>query len=391
MEQIFTKPVLHKQAKQWYIEYYIVPKGSKVRERVRVFKGINSGTIEERERAAAKLLEQLQRKMKDGTLKGARTVENVLVATAERSFTPNLVVTKSNKDTLVALNEYLEQVKLRVKYKSYQTYKSILYKFSLYIRAEYDGIYYTYLTRKHLIDYLASLAKSGLCRTTIKKNTQVLHNFFKWLYENEKIAQNIAVNLPTNFGKVKDYAPRPLSHENIARFKSVIYGVDKQLWLACLFQYYAAIRPAELRGIKLRDIDVERKQVILHCENTKNNKNDIVRLHNVLLQYMRDLGYFSIDNKDLFLFGAGGFPNFIPVAKNSLYNRFKKIAEMLNMPPHITLYSWKHTGAIDAINNGMPPFELKEHLRHASFATTEIYLKNKTRLPKDNDAFFCEI
>ena len=89
MEQIFTKPVLHKQAKQWYIEYYIVPKGSKMRER-----------------AASKLLEQLQRKMQDGTLKGARTVENVLVATAERSCTPNLVVTKPNRDTLVALNDY---------------------------------------------------------------------------------------------------------------------------------------------------------------------------------------------------------------------------------------------------------------------------------------------
>lgn len=388
MNNLFSEPTLYKSKYSWYIQYYIQPVGSPIRERVRIYKGINRGTDEERTEKAQAIIAELKRKIATGTMKEARTIENVLVPTAEKSFSPQITVTTAAKDTIVALNDYLDQVKLRVVFRSWQTYKSILYKFSIYLQTEYKGIYYTYLTRKHLIEYLTALARSGLSRTTIKKNTQVLHNFFKWLYENEKIAQNIAVNLPSNFGVIKDNAPRPLSKDDIKKFKAAIYDVDKQLWLACMFQYYAAIRPAELRAIRLRDIDIDHKHIILHAEQTKNKKNDIVRLHTALLSFMRELGYLDIKNKELFLFGVGGFPNYAPVAKNSLYNRFKFYCKMLNMPQHITLYSWKHTGAVDAINNGMPPFELKEHLRHASFATTEIYLKNKTRLPKDNDIFF---
>lgn len=382
----FTEPRLYRSGKTWYVQFYIVSHARHTRERVRITKGLNNNDLSEfeREKRAEMLLADLRAKMLHGTLDCVRVVENVFSPKIEQK----LCVKTTSKDAIIALNDYLEQAKLRITWRSYQSYKSILYKFSAFIRLKYNGITYTRLTRRHLIEYLQTLANSGLSRITIKRQTQVIHNFFKWLYENEKIGQNIAVNLPTNFGVVVDEAPRPISAQNIARLKAVILPQDKQLWLACMFQYYAAIRPAELRHIRICDIDVEHKQIILHADHTKNRQNDVVRLHTNLLTFIKDLGYLEIENKSLYLFGHAGVPNFAPVAINSFYNRFRAYCEKLKLPEHITFYSWKHTGAVEAINNGMPPYELKEHLRHANFATTEIYLKNKTRLPKDNDRFF---
>lgn len=79
-----------------------------------------------------------------------------------------------------------------------------------------------------------------------------------------------------------------------------------------------------------------------------------------------------------------GVPGLHPLGKNTMRNRFNEYRDALGISKKKKFYSWKHTGAISRYDNGMPIYELKDHLRHSSIATTEEYLKK--HVPKTDNA-----
>lgn len=64
-----------------------------------------------------------------------------------------------------------------------------------------------------------------------------------------------------------------------------------------------------------------------------------------------------------------------PVAENNMYNRHKRILRALGFGKGYCLYSWKHTGAIQAVKNGVGVKELQIQLRHHSLDQVNEYLR----------------
>jgi len=110
----------------------------------------------------------------------------------------------------------------------------------------------------------------------------------------------------------------------------------------------------------------------------KNNKTEIVTIPPFLINEMKSMHIHEFQNKELYLFGKFGQPGLEPPGKNTLRNRFNRYREELNISKDHKFYSWKHTGAISLLENGAQPYDIKNHLRHASFATTEVYLKKQS-------------
>jgi integrase len=53
------------------------------------------------------------------------------------------------------------------------------------------------------------------------------------------------------------------------------------------------------------------------------------------------------------------------------------------MPHEYKVYSWKHTGAVEADEANIPFKDISLHLGHTSMRTTDYYFKNKkVRLSK---------
>ena len=72
------------------------------------------------------------------------------------------------------------------------------------------------------------------------------------------------------------------------------------------------------------------------------------------------------------------------MGKNTMRNRFNLYREELGISKDKKFYSWKHSGALSAIENGASIYEVKDQLRHKSIMTTEEYLKK--RVPKSGVA-----
>ena len=140
---------------------------------------------------------------------------------------------------------------------------------------------------------------------------------------------------------------------------------DRPLWLAYLLLGWLAIRPGEIRDMKVGQIDLRRGVVTFPASQSKNRRNSVVTIPAGLLDEFRafDLGKHP---ESYFLFGsARGRHNadFMPgpnqIGVNSLSTKFRSIIMRLKKQgalqdiTGLQFYSLKDTLAIYLLDHGV--------------------------------------
>jgi len=374
-------------SKKWYVEYKWRVPGEVDQRKERIYRGLFEGTRASRYKLAKEIIKDKTEWLKSGAyLQG-----NVKKVYADELLYRNeakmygearkqVVTTRTN------LSEYLTVMKEKVNAKSYESYVSKLRIFNAWLKVNrLDELSIANISRQHIIDFSVYLSsEQKLSRLTIKKYIQNIHGFFNFELDRNAITVNPAERIPA-MGKIVDCAAVPFQADDRTKLKVAISVADPQLWLACQVQYYCAIRPGtELRLMKLKWIDFENSKFRIPNVEAKNNKSEIVDIPDFLIVEMKSQQLHTYTEKNLFVFGKFGRPGTEPLGKNTLRNRFNRYREALGISPEHKFYSWKHSGAISLINAGVQPYDMKNHLRHASFATTEIYLKKQSGNVKNN-------
>ena len=83
--------------------------------------------------------------------------------------------------------------------------------------------------------------------------------------------------------------------------------------------------------------------------------------------------------KDYYVFTSNNKPGRAPIGYNTMRVRFNYYRDALGIPKTKTLYSWKHTGAISAYENGANVAEIQDLLHHNWIGSTEHYIKKRMR------------
>jgi len=380
-------------AQEWYVEFsYRVPGETKAR-RVRIHKGLNKGTAKERYKIAEKIIAEKTEWLKSGGHLRENNVtkvyEDELLYRAEAKMFGKI---KENTVTIREnISEFIRYKKPSLNESSLMDYQSKLRRFCDWlVLKKWQDLKITEFRREHFIEFFLFLSdKQELSRITMKKYIQLLRAFFDYELVNETIIANPVVKIP-NFGKIVDYSATPFSRNETMQLKELISECDPQLWLACQIQYYCAIRPGtELRLMKIGWIDFDNRQLRVPSAEAKNNMTEIVEIPEFLFEEMTEYGLKRYD-ADLYVFGKNGIPGPEALGKNTLRNRFNRFRDELGISPDKKFYSWKHTGAIDLIQNGAQPFDVMEHLRHKNFDTTEKYLKKRVKNPQKRISRFSQ-
>ncbi len=364
-------------SKQWYVEWQYRLPGETKPKRQRNYSDINLPTAQERYLAAKRVIAEKTEWLKKGLhLNGqpSRVYEDELQYRNEAKMYGKFKTGVTTSRT--HLSEFLSFMKVKVNNKSYENYVSKMRIFNAWLdKSKLSHLNIKNITREHIIQFATYLATDhNLARLSIKKYIQIIHTFFDFEIEKGVIANNPAVKIPA-LGRIVDCAATPFEKDERKRLKAAIEANDPQLWLACEIQYYCAIRPGtELRLMKIGWIDFDRSKFRIPSTESKSRRIDIVDIPAFL---MEKLMVYKPYDKNLYLFGKYGQPNIDPVGKNTLRNRFNRYRDALEISKDRKFYSWKHTGAIQLLDNGLKPYDLKNHLRHKSFATTEIYIKKK--------------
>ena len=367
-------------SQKWYVEFaFVAPDGEQ--QRYRVYSGLGKGTAEDRDDIAKQLVEYYTEYLKSGEY--LNTKPNLNPLKEKETFRPeNKRWMEAHKELLVdaLAKRFLKTIEPTLRKGTMKDYKGKLGLFVEYIRDKQNNVPAPSINRAMVFpffEYLASERK--LCRQTVEKYMQIVRIFFNWCEDVgiREYETNPVKRIP-KMGRVVDCSPGVFTQSDRERLRNAIRPKEPWLWLACEMLYYCAIRPGtEMRLMKVGDIDLEKKTICVRAELAKNKTTEVVVFPNELRDHMLSLNLDQYD-KGLYLFGKYGNPAIVPMGKNTMRNRFNQYREHLRISKDKKFYSWKHSGALSAIENGASIYEVKDQLRHRSIMTTEEYLKKRT-------------
>lgn len=243
-----------------------------------------------------------------------------------------------------------------------KSYEKDLNQFLIYSKnKDIESIDYQYLRK-----YLEYLYNKNYNATTISRHISSLKSFFKYLVKNEKLTKNpmLLISNP----KLPKKLPNYLNYNDLEKLFSSIdknskYAIRNHLILELL--YSSGIRVSELINIKISDIDLSNKRILI---NGKGNKQRYVLFGNECLNLISS--YLTNHNDcEYLILNKYGKKITDRAIRLILDDIVKKSALKLNISPH----TLRHTFATHMLNGGADLKIVSELLGHSNISTTGIY------------------
>ena len=271
-----------------------------------------------------------------------------------------------------------------IKYLRYEINRALLtvqaYEFDIRQFADWltgdatDKIDFTKVTTSDIRSWLASLARSGDTSRTVRRKTQSLRSFYKWMVKSGKIKNSPLdqIGLPKLSKPLPDFIKPAEIESAISAIKdSEEDGPEKFLKILIIEMLYSlGLRRAELVGIDDNDISPSESEIKI---TGKRSKQRIVPVpHQLLIKIMewqriRDSEWAPIDNPKPLLALKG---KRITVDKvYEIVHESLALTSARKKSPH----ALRHSFASAMLNGGADLDSVREFLGHSSLATTQIY------------------
>ena len=236
-----------------------------------------------------------------------------------------------------------------------KTYKKTLNKLVSCLRSEL--VNKGEISKQFLIN-IPSKHTNNTSYNTTRRHLNVLVNY---LYENGfKIEKS---SLKTR--KQNEILHKPIS--DVKGLLDELYIYNKNLHLCCLLTYCCLLRPhQEIRQLKWSDFSEDLTTISLSGSKVKSKRNRVVPVpiyirellikgqphHNIFTDTIRPL------NEDYF---------------KTLWSRFKRVSKLLEQDQ--TLYSFRHSGAIEIFKRTGSITKLQKAMGHSSINVSLTYLR----------------
>lgn len=221
------------------------------------------------------------------------------------------------------------------------------------------------------VDYMVRIKEYS--PTTVWNNINALSTLFN----------NLAKRgfLETNPFKGIERPKRAQTRKNIAFTTDEVDVIKRkaletapQLWKVIQVIYYTYLRPIEIGRLKVQNILPDQLKIFVPASMSKNNKDAYLELPEPLLP-----AFEGIENlpPDYYLFGKDGFPSPKKIGENWMRRKHREVLKLAKVTGEgKTLYSWKHTGVVEAYKAGIDIKAIQLQCRHHSIQQTDTYLKS---------------
>ncbi|SVC35291.1 uncharacterized protein METZ01_LOCUS288145 [marine metagenome] len=193
---------------------------------------------------------------------------------------------------------------------------------------------------------------------TTRRHLNVLVNY---LYEN---------NFPIERSKLKSRKQEETLHkpiDNVKKLLAKVKAFNEDLYLCCLFTYGCLLRPhQEIRLLKWEDFTSDLSHIRLSGNQVKSKRNRIVPVSLKIREILkRKEGHLNIFTGLKQPYSRSYFIQ--------LWRRFKRLNPEVDR--EITLYSFRHSGAIDIFKRTGSITKLQKAMGHSSMTVSLTYLR----------------
>ena len=253
-----------------------------------------------------------------------------------------------NRKTIEEAFEFAIQLKSKeVKESTIKDYRGKVDKLITWLKENLpEKVFIDELNRKDLLDFLNSIQLKTSPRTRNNYRSD-LSSLFQVLRNNELVGENYFLSI--NILKAKPNKHRRYSAQQQEVIFKYLEKEDPLLLLYIKFIFYGFLRPLEVSRLKIRDIDIENKQLRFQSK-TKHSKIKIIP--EILLQSIPDLR--SLKEED-YLFTPeqiGGAWSALAVNRRDHFTkRFSRVVKKkFKLDANYTLYSFRHTAITKLYN-----------------------------------------
>jgi len=164
--------------------------------------------------------------------------------------------------------------------------------------------------------------------------------------------------------------------DNISEVINEIKKYNGNLYLCCLLTYGCLLRPhREIRELTWGDFTSELSYIKLSGDRNKSGRNRIVPVPS----YIKEILVKGESRNNIFT-SSNKPPN--PDYFKTLWSRFKKVSKLIEQDQ--TLYSFRHSGAIDIFKRTGSITKLQKAMGHSSINVSLTYLRG-LELPELNE------
>jgi len=200
-----------------------------------------------------------------------------------------------------------------------------------------------------------------------------IRQFCNFLIEKQYLKENPCAPI-ASLGKKKGNKKRTIiAAADMDKLKNLCEKHNKYYLLACYILYYCFVRPKEMSHIQLKHISVAKGTLFIPEDTSKNKKNGVVTIPDVVMKLMLELNIFSNPN-EYYLFSD----EFYPGEKRRDEKQFRdywlrSVRKPLKFPEHYKFYSLKDTGITDLLRDNVDTLSVRDQARHHSLLMTDIY------------------
>ena len=356
------------QAKQtWYLEYYFNGKEVRVRpDNLNRIKDHND--------------KQFKAEIELGALKNQ-------LAKGFNPFKPIEYLTKFEAENLTldeAITKFEEfHIKQFSKKKTISCYKSKLNGFKNYLG---NNPLLKDLSTSQLEDFLISKINNGkYSQNTVKFAKRTFSAFFGVMLELGYIKENPFLTFNKRIKSTKEVkeSHSPYSDEQLSKIMNWLDSNNKYGALFCRTIFFTCLRPAEIRGLRVRDFNLERRTLTVRAGVKKvtsgDIKDDTITLLPAFVEHLKALDLENQNPSDYVFGNTKTFFSETQIGANTPYNQLVKCLKALKLNGlGYDLYSIKHTSNITRYKQGWSLDKIMKANRHSNIEQTLTYLRKIT-------------
>lgn len=238
-------------------------------------------------------------------------------------------------------------------------------------------------------DYIHFIQKFNYKKTTVARKIASLRTFYKYLYREQKIDSNPAMNL--NNPKRPKSLPKFLTPDEVEQILNntkieTPAGYRNRTILELLWA--TGMRISELSGLNFGDLNLEHNEIRVFGKGSKERIILVTdRAKSFLERYIETARAlipkgFPVPPQDedspVFINNTG-----YRLQTRTVRNVINEVVEKINLPKHVTPHVFRHSFATHLIENGADLRIVQELLGHASISNTQIYTHVSTQHLKE--------